>query len=214
MLARVLLASQHGFVAAEPVLAELGEARRALAHDGVDLTPRLAELAASATDPRRPMGSTTMADRVRYEMFRRTGYFVTESSEHFSEYTPWFIKRDRPDLIERFDIPLDEYPRRCEEQIAGWEALRARLEHDDRPLTVRRSAEYGSGIIHSVETGEPRVVYGNVPNRDLIDNLPEGCCVEVPCLVDRNGVQPTAIGALPPQRRQRRSRSCSWRAYC
>ncbi|MFZ9628983.1 MAG: alpha-glucosidase/alpha-galactosidase [Ilumatobacteraceae bacterium] len=169
-----------------------------LEHRGVDLTPRLAELAASAADPRRPMGSITMADRVRYEMFRRTGYFVTESSEHFSEYAPWFIKRDRPDLIEQFDIPLDEYPRRCEEQIAGWEALRDRLEHDDRPITVRRSAEYGSGIIHSVETGTPRVVYGNVPNRGLIDNLPQGCCVEVPCVVDRNGVQPTTVGPLPP----------------
>ena len=168
-------------------------------HLGVDLTPRLAAFAASDADPRRPMGSITMADRVRYEMFRRLGYFVTESSEHFAEYTPWFIKRDRPDLIDRFGVPLNEYPRRCEEQIAGWEALRIRLEDDSSPITVRRSLEYGSGIIHSAETGTPRVVYGNVPNRGLIDNLPEGCCVEVPCLVDANGVQPTAVGALPPQ---------------
>lgn len=167
-------------------------------HNGVDLTPRIAEFAASGADPRRPMGSVTMADRVRYEMFRRTGHFVTESSEHFAEYTPWFIKRDRPDLIERFEVPLDEYPRRCEEQIAGWEALRDRLETDDQPIKVRRSHEYGSGIIHSIETGAPRVVYGNVPNHGLIDNLPEGCCVEVPCVVDRNGVQPTKVGVLPP----------------
>jgi alpha-galactosidase len=167
-------------------------------HLGTDLTPRLAEFAASNADPRRPMGSITMADRVRYEMFRRTGYFVTESSEHFAEYTPWFIKRDRPDLIEQFDIPLDEYPRRCEEQIAGWEALRERLEVDTTPLKVRRSHEFGSGIIHSIETGEQRTIYGNVPNRGLIDNLPAGCCVEVPCTVDRHGVQPTAVGALPP----------------
>ncbi len=135
---------------------------------------------------------------VRYEMFKRLGYFVTESSEHFAEYVPWFIKRDRPDLIEQFNVPLDEYIRRCEDQIAGWEALRTRLEDPASTLEVRRSHEYGSGIIHSVETGTPRVIYGNVANRGLIDNLPAGCCVEVPCLVDKNGVQPVAIGTLPP----------------
>ena len=168
-------------------------------HRGVDLLPRLAELAHSGADPRRPMGSTTMADRVRYEMFLRLGHFVTESSEHFAEYVPWFVKRDRPDLIERFDIPLDEYPRRCEEQIAGWEALRSRLEDDDRPLTVRPSMEYGAGIIHSTTTGVRRTIYGNVPNRGLISNLPDGCCVEVPCVVDGDGVRPQTVGALAPQ---------------
>lgn len=136
-------------------------------------------------------------NRVRYEMFKRLGYFVTESSEHFSEYTPWFIKRDRPDLIERFNVPLDEYIRRCEAQIAEWEQQRAKLE-GGAPIEVERSMEYGSLIIHSMETGMPRVIYGNVPNAGLIDNLPQGCCVEVPCLVDKNGVQPTKIGALPP----------------
>jgi alpha-galactosidase len=137
-------------------------------------------------------------NRVRYEMFKRLGYFVTESSEHFSEYTPWFIKRDRPDLIEEFNVPLDEYIRRCERQIARWENLRAELEDPDIKLEVRRSHEYGSFIIHSMETGIPRVIYGNVPNHGLIDNLPAGCCVEVPCLVDKNGIQPTRIGLLPP----------------
>jgi alpha-galactosidase len=137
-------------------------------------------------------------NRVRYEMFKRLGYFVTESSEHFSEYTPWFIKRDRPDLIEHFNIPLDEYITRCENQIAKWHTMKATFE-SDAPIEVSRSPEYGSLIIHSMETGQPRVVYGNVPNRDLIDNLPAGCCVEVPCLVDSNGLQPTRVGALPPQ---------------
>jgi alpha-galactosidase len=136
-------------------------------------------------------------NRVRYEMFIRLGYFVTESSEHFSEYVPWFIKRDRPDLIEAFNIPLDEYIRRCEDQIARWEQARVALE-GGAPLEVHRSHEYGSGIIHGLETGTPRVIYGNVPNHGLIDNLPTGCCVEVPCLVDKNGIQPTRIGALPP----------------
>ena len=138
-------------------------------------------------------------NRVRYEIFTRLGYFVTESSEHFSEYTPYFIKRDRPDLIEEFNIPLDEYIRRCEEQIKGWESLRVQLEDRNAPLEVRRSAEYGSLIIHSMETAAPRVVYGNVANHGIIDNLPQGCSVEVPCLVDRNGIQPTKIGAIPPQ---------------
>lgn len=136
-------------------------------------------------------------NRVRYEMFQRLGYFVTESSEHFSEYVPWFIKRDRPDLIEQFNIPLDEYIRRSENQIAGWEKQRAELEAG-ADIEVRRSHEYGSLIIHSLETGQPRVIYGNFANDGLIDNLPEGCCVEVPCLVDKNGLQPTKVGALPP----------------
>jgi alpha-galactosidase len=137
-------------------------------------------------------------NRVRYEMFKRLGYFVTESSEHFSEYVPWFIKRDRPDLIEEFNVPLDEYPRRCEVQISSWERMRKDLEDPNMTLRVRRSHEYGSGIIHSMETGQLRVINGNVPNNGLISNLPQGASVEVPCLVDKNGVQPIAIGELPP----------------
>jgi len=158
--------------------------------NGEDLYPRIQQVIDE--------GRVPDWNRVRYEMFRRLGYFVTESSEHFAEYTPWFIKRDRPDLIERFNIPLDEYLRRCERQIDGWEALRRELEDEGKPITHTRSHEYGSGIIHSIETGTPRVVYGNVQNTGLIDNLPPGCCVEVPCLVDANGVQPVHVGALPP----------------
>lgn len=137
-------------------------------------------------------------NRVRYEMFKRLGYFVTESSEHFAEYVPWFIKRDRPDLIDEFNIPLDEYIRRCEVQIAGWQKLRDELEDPAVEIPVRRSHEYGSGIIHSMETGQLRVINGNVPNHGLISNLPQGATVEVPCLVDKNGVQPVAVGELPP----------------
>jgi alpha-galactosidase len=144
-------------------------------------------------------GRAPAGNRVRYEMLRRLGYFVTESSEHFSEYVPWFIKRDEPDLIERFNIPLDEYPRRCERQIAEWQALRRQLETNSEPIETHRSTEFAAGIIHSLETGLPRVIYGNVANDGLIDNLPTGCCVEVPVLVDRTGLQPTHIGALPPQ---------------
>ena len=169
-----------------------------------DLYPAIAERARTVPAPMRgdeersDGGFEGLSDAVRYEMFRRLGYFVTESSEHFSEYVPWFIKRDRPDLLEEFGIPLDEYPRRCERQIEGWESLRQRLENPEGRLRVVQSMEYGSGIIHSMETGTPRTVYGNVPNRGLITNLPEGCSVEVPCIVDASGIKPTVIGALPP----------------
>lgn len=173
--------------------------------DGVEnLYPLIAEVAKQKEAPLRGHTARTdggvigLSDAVRYEMFRRLGYFVTESSEHFSEYVPWFIKRDRPDLIEEFHIPIDEYIRRCELQIARWEEMRVQMEDPDTAVQVRRSHEYGSGIIHSMETGELRVIYGNVPNQNLITNLPEGCCVEVPCVVDKNGVQPVAIGQLPP----------------
>ena len=169
-----------------------------------DLYPRISERANVFPMPTRgdversDGGFDGLSDAVRYEMFKRLGYFVTESSEHFSEYVPWFIKGGRPDLLDRYGIPLDEYPRRCERQIEGWESLRTRLENPDAKLRVVQSMEYGSGIIHSCETGVPRTVYGNVPNRGIISNLPDDCCVEVPCVVDTSGISPVTIGALPP----------------
>jgi alpha-galactosidase len=159
--------------------------------NGQDLYPEIRRVVAE--------GRVPDDNRVRYDLFTRLGYFVTESSEHFSEYGPWFIKRGREDLIKKFNIPLDEYPRRCESQLAEWEKLRANLENSDRPLEIRRSVEFGSLIIHSLETGIPRVVYGNVANQNLIENLPVGCCVEVPCVVDKNGIQPVRIGRIPSQ---------------
>jgi alpha-galactosidase len=154
-----------------------------------DLYPRIRQVIAEDRIPE--------WNRVRYGVLQKLGYFVTESSEHFSEYVPWFIKRDRPDLIEKYNIPLDEYPRRCEEQNAEWEQLRESLEDPGTELEVQRSSEYSAQIVHSMETGTPRVVYGNVPNHGLIENLPDDCIVEVPCLVDRNGVQPVQVGRLP-----------------
>ena len=136
-------------------------------------------------------------NKVRYEMMTRLGYFVTESSEHFAEYVPWFIKSQRPDLIEKFQIPLDEYPMRCREQIAEWQEQAAELK-EAGPIELEDSAEFAADILHAVWTGEPAVIYGNVPNRGYITSLPDGCAVELPCLVDRNGIQPTHIGALPP----------------
>lgn len=156
--------------------------------DGEDLYPAIRQVLEEGRQPAH--------NRVRYEMLKRTGYFVTESSEHFSEYVPWFIKRDRPDLIEEFNIPLDEYPRRCENQIAKWETMRHEYE-GDAPIEHKRSHEYASRIILGKVTGAPQVIYGNFPNHGLIDNLPEGACVEVACLVDKNGFQPTAFGKLP-----------------
>ena len=156
--------------------------------NGEDLYPLIRQVTAEGRIPQH--------DRVRFEVLSRLGYFVTESSEHFSEYVPWFIKRDRPDLIERFNIPLDEYPRRCEEQIAQWQTMRADLERGAQ-IPVGRSSEYTSLIIHALETGTPHQVNANVPNRGLISNLPEGCCVEVPCQVDAQGIHPIPVGALP-----------------
>jgi len=207
-----------------------------LEHRGEDIYPRLRAMADEGTYPAH--------ERVRFETLRAFRYFVTESSEHFAEFVPWFIKSWRPDLIERYNVALDEYPLRCEDQIAEWEEMRAALLSDDpealsryeesrkealagnwerrlavtarenpalaeswrKKLVAERtqrlgghSGEYATEIIHSIETGTPRVIYGNVRNDGLITNLPPDCCVEVPCLVDRNGVQPTRVGALPPQ---------------
>ncbi len=137
-------------------------------------------------------------DPVRFEVLNRLGYFVSESSEHFAEYVPWFIRRDRPDLIDRYDIPIDEYLRRCVAQDKHWRHIK-RVMFSDEPLQVHRSHEYCGYILHAHETGEPCVIYGNVPNSGIITNLPQGCSVELPCLVDRNGIQPCHVGDLPPQ---------------
>ena len=135
-------------------------------------------------------------DKVRFELMRRFGYFVTESSEHNAEYTPYFLRND--DLIERFDVPVDEYVRRSEENLVEYAETRQRLlDGEDFPLD--RSVEYGSLIIHSLVTGEARSIYGNVENTGLITNLPDGCCVEVPILVDGTGLHPCHVGDLPPQ---------------
>jgi alpha-galactosidase len=147
-------------------------------------------------------------NRVRYEVMRHLGYFATESSEHFAEYVPWFVKAGRPDLIERFNIPLDEYPRRCERQIAEWDALRARLASSNGAAALAEfgppapSVEFGARIVRACETGEPFAFHGNVPNRRpdgglLIDNLPADCCVEVPCVAGPGGIEPQPVGALP-----------------
>ncbi|MFY0780527.1 alpha-glucosidase/alpha-galactosidase [Peribacillus simplex] len=138
-------------------------------------------------------------DMVRYELMDKFGYYVTESSEHNSEYHPFFIKGKYPELIDRFNIPLDEYPRRCEEQITNWLRTKEELMNDQN-LTHERSKEYGSRIIEAMETNEPFVFGGNVLNTGgLISNLPEKAVVEVPCIANRNGITPAYVGELPEQ---------------
>jgi alpha-galactosidase len=162
-----------------------------------DLYPDLLRAYREGQAPK-PGWNPRCPNKVRYEMLTRLGYFVTESSEHFAEYTPWFIKHDRPDLIEEYGIPLDEYPKRCVEQIARWER-QAKEYREANTIEVKASHEYASSIMNSVWTGEPSVIYGNVRNNGAITSLPDDAAVEVPCFVDRNGIQPTHIGELPPQ---------------
>jgi alpha-galactosidase len=138
-------------------------------------------------------------DMVRFEIMDRFGYYVTESSEHNAEYLPYFIKKNYPELIEKFNIPLDEYPRRCVSQIEGWKKMREDLVNN-KELKHERSHEYASYILDAIETDQPFKIGGNVLNTGrLISNLPEEACVEVSCLVDRNGVTPTYVGKLPEQ---------------
>ncbi|MDR2514549.1 MAG: alpha-glucosidase/alpha-galactosidase [Christensenellaceae bacterium] len=158
--------------------------------DGQDLYPEIKRRAAARTEKH--------DDMVRYEIMKRFGYYVTESSEHNAEYMPYFIKARYPELIERFNIPLDEYPRRCVEQIAKWAKMRDELllRHD---LSHERTHEYASHIMDAIETNRPFKFGGNVLNTGLITNLPQNACVEVPCIVDKSGVTPTFVGELPPQ---------------
>lgn len=125
-------------------------------------------------------------------------YYVTESSEHNAEYMPYWIKKDHPELIERFQIPLDEYPRRCEKQIAAWRKQRDELVKN-HALTHVRTAEYASYIIEAMETNVPYKIGGNVINHGMIPNLPPEACVEIPCVVDAAGVTPCYVGRLPEQ---------------
>ena len=136
-------------------------------------------------------------DLVRLEYIRRFGYYCTESSEHNAEYNNLFIKSKYPELIERYRIPLDEYPRRCINQIAGWK--KAKKEYLNGNITHARTHEYASYIMESIVTDTPFKIGGNVLNTGLITNLPTEACVEVPCLINRLGIQPTVVGKLPTQ---------------
>ena len=135
-------------------------------------------------------------DMVRLEYIRHLGYYCTESSEHNAEYNPWFIKSRYPEMIEEFNIPLDEYPRRCIKQIEGWEKEREDILKDGK-ITHERSKEYASYIMEAVVTNQPYKIGGNVRNDGYIENLPSDACVEVPCYIDGTGVHPPKVGKLP-----------------
>lgn len=160
--------------------------------EGNDLYPEIRRRAAEMN------ASQKHDDMVRFEYIKHLGYYCTESSEHNAEYNPFFIKSRYPELIEKFNIPLDEYPRRCIEQIKGWEEERNSILKDGK-ITHDRSKEYASYIMEAVVTNQPYKIGGNVINNGAIENLPADACVEVPCLVDGTGVNPCRVGRLPVQ---------------
>ena len=160
--------------------------------DGNDLYPEIRRRAAEKN------ANEKHSDMVRFEDIKNFGYYCTESSEHNAEYNCFYIKSKYPELIERYNIPLDEYPRRCINQIAGWKAEKERILNDGK-ITHERSGEYASYIMESLVTGNTYKIGGNVLNTGLIDNLPADACVEVPCLIDGNGIHPCHVGKLPVQ---------------
>ena len=160
--------------------------------DGNDLYPEIRRRALEKN------ASEKHNDMIRYEYIRNFGYYCTESSEHNSEYNPFYIKSRYPELIDRYNIPLDEYPRRCIKQIADWEEERRNILNDGK-ITHERSREYASYIMEAVVTNKPYQIGGNVLNTGLIDNLPSDACVEVPCMVNAQGINPCHVGRLPVQ---------------
>lgn len=160
--------------------------------EGRDLYPEMKERS------KHPTPDIINEDLVRRDIMDRFGYYVTESSEHTAEYLPYYIKAKYPDLIQRYKIPLDEYPRRCIAQIQGWNKMRESLVNDTA-LTHNKTHEFASYIIQAMESDKPYRIHGNVLNTGLITNLPQNACVEVPCMVDRNGINPCVVGDLPEQ---------------
>ncbi|MBR2650237.1 MAG: alpha-glucosidase/alpha-galactosidase [Clostridia bacterium] len=159
---------------------------------GNDIYPKIRELAAKKNS------EVKHEDMVRFEYIKRLGYYCTESSEHNAEYNPFFIKKNYPELIEKYNIPLDEYPRRCVNQIKKWKAQKEEI-FAGGDIQHTRSREYCSHIIEAMITNVPYQIGGNVLNTGLITNLPAEATVEVPCLVDASGIHPTYVGALPTQ---------------
>lgn len=160
--------------------------------DGKDLYPLIREMAANKN------AKEKHKDMVRYEYIKNLGYYCTESSEHNAEYNPFFIKANYPEMIDKYNIPLDEYPSRCIKQIAEWEEQKNDILKNGE-LTHTRSLEYASYIMEAVVTNQPYKIGGNVMNTGLIENLPADACVEVPCMVDAGGISPCYVGRLPVQ---------------
>lgn len=165
-----------------------------ISHKGKDLYPEIKKAAAKLIKEHR--GKKHHWDLVRLECMLQFGYYITESSEHNAEYMPYWIKGRYPELVEQYSIPLDEYPRRCVNQIEGWKKMSKEFVGNPK-VTHTRTHEYGSFIMEAVLTGKPIQIGGNVLNHGFIPNLPAKACVEVPCLVDKNGVQGCYVGDLP-----------------
>jgi alpha-galactosidase len=163
-----------------------------------NLYPLLYKGYASGALPKPPLLMPRCANKVRYEVMDQLGYFCTESSEHLAEYVPWFIKEGREDLITQFNIPLDEYPTRCIEQVADWKEQATQMTASGS-VEVSKSHEFAAELMNAIKTDTPYVIYGNLPNAGQIPQLPTGAAVETPCLVDANGVQPSVINDIPPQ---------------
>ena len=167
--------------------------------DGNDLYPEVRRRALEKNEAAMKDGAEKHDDMVRMDYIRRFGYYCTESSEHNAEYNMYYIKSKYPELIERYNIPLDEYPRRCVNQIAGWAKERDELK-TGKHLDHQRTKEYASYIMESIVNSTPYEIGGNVLNKGgLIENLPQDACVEVPCLVNGKGVHPCRVGRLPVQ---------------
>ena len=172
---------------------------------GEDLYPKLKsigekilkdEIISSRTKKKEFYTDKKLHEKIRYEILSRFGYFVTESSEHFAEYVPWFIKKNRQDLIDKYKIPIEEYLDRCELYIKMWK----KLDIDMSPIAnepISRSNEYASYIIDAITNNNKVIINANVMNNKLIHNLPTDCCVEVPCEIDSEGIKPQSIGKLP-----------------
>lgn len=169
-----------------------------ISRDGKDLYPEIRRRAFEKNQAARQEGGEKHSDMVRYEIMRHFGYYITESSEHAAEYHPYFIKSTHPELIDEFNVPLDEYPRRCVNQIEDWKKQRDELVNKT-DLSHSRTHEYASGIMEAIVTDVPFEIGGNVINNGLIPNLPAEACVEVPCMCNRNGVTPCYVGPLPEQ---------------
>lgn len=165
---------------------------------GKDLYPEIKRRAAKKNRDARKKGAEKHGDMVRFELMRQFGYYMTESSEHNAEYSPYWIKSRYPDRVEEFNVPLDEYPRRCVAQIAHWKKQSRELVGNAK-LTHKRTREYGSYIMEAIETDKPYRIGGNIINTGFIPNLPPNACVEIPCMVDRNGVRGCYVGHLPEQ---------------
>lgn len=192
LLKKLSMTPEDGFIDKIAGINHMGWLLEITDMQGNDLYPEIRRRALAMNE------SEKHDDMVRFDYIKHFGYYCTESSEHNAEYNPFYIKPAYPELIERFNIPIDEYLRRCTEQTKGWNKQKEEL-FNGGDVEHTRSSEYASHIIEAVVTNTPYKIGGNVLNSGLITNLPRKACVEVPCIVDGSGITPTFVGDLPEQ---------------